>query len=231
MSHVLGLHNEATDEEYHSAQAFCAHNPVEAPRLLPSEVVDRVNAEGCKAWTMEWPRSSRFSGHIQDGGEKGAAFVTKVVTDKKCQDVCLFSNLPILAGLYEIQGKTGVYYEVHVEKMKGIVALGTCCLPACYRKLRIAQARRVVLTQIGDSQGGIEDQQGCTSTTCANSGRIPTAVVISPQSSLLSRKEITSAAVTNSSARRSSSREMANAYPTLSTACTTHARARMCTLR
>ena len=133
-SHTLGLHKEATDADYEAARAFCAQHPMEAPRLLSSDVVDRVDAEGCKVWTMEWPSSPRFVGHIQDGGEKGATEVTKIVTDEKCKDVSLFSNLPILAGLYEIQGKTGVYYEVHVKKMAGIVAIGTRLLvPPRYR--------------------------------------------------------------------------------------------------
>ena len=50
--------------------------------------------------------------------------MTKVVTDKRCKDVCIFSNLPIIAGLYDIKGKQGVYYEVVIRKMGGIIAVG-----------------------------------------------------------------------------------------------------------
>lgn len=126
-SHTLGLFNEATDDEYESAEAFCARYPVEPAKLLPSDVVDRIDTEGCKAWTMDWPHSARFVGRVQDG-EKGSPAVTRVTTGDKCCDVCLLSNLPILAGLYEIQGKSGVYYEVAVKKMAGIIALGACSI-------------------------------------------------------------------------------------------------------
>ncbi|KAI0094358.1 hypothetical protein BDY19DRAFT_912408, partial [Irpex rosettiformis] len=55
--------------------------------------------------------------------------VCKVVTGKSCRDTCLFSNLPLMAGLYEIQGKNGVYYEILMKKMDGIIAIGSACRP------------------------------------------------------------------------------------------------------
>ena len=125
-SHDLGLYSDATDEEYKTAKDFCAQHPLETPKLLASDVVATINAEGCKAWTIEHPRSHRFAGHIRVGDGNDRAAVTEVVTYAQCQDICLLSNLPIMAGLYEIQGKTGVYYEVRVNKMKGIVAIGPC---------------------------------------------------------------------------------------------------------
>lgn len=47
-----------------------------------------------------------------------------VSTDRKCREVCLMSDLPILGGLYDIQGKEGVYYEITINKMDGIIAIG-----------------------------------------------------------------------------------------------------------
>lgn len=123
-SHDLGLLNEATDEEFISGEAFCAQHPVEAPRLLPSEDVDRIETDGGKAWTLEWPPSPRFVGRVDAGGEKGAAAVTTVTTAGNCGDVCLLSTLPIMGGLYETQGKSGIYYEVCIRSMKGIIAIG-----------------------------------------------------------------------------------------------------------
>ena len=76
---------------------------------------------------MRLPSSPRFRGHIESGVDKGGAGVTKVVTDKKCRDVCIFSDLPIVAGLYDTKGKQGVYYEVVIRKMGGIIAIGNPC--------------------------------------------------------------------------------------------------------
>ncbi|CAL1712219.1 unnamed protein product [Somion occarium] len=128
-SHTLGLYNEATDDEYESAERFCEHYPVDQPKLLPSDIVERIESEGCKAWKLEWPRSPRFVGHVEDTGEKGGNSAVSVMSKKECRDTCLFSDLPILAGLYDIQGKSGVYYEVVVHKMEGIIAIGTACRP------------------------------------------------------------------------------------------------------
>lgn len=125
-SHNLGLFNEASDEDFAAAQAFCHRNPQEAPRLLSSDTVERIETEGCRAWTIELPTASRFVGRIQAGGEKGGASVATVSTDEKCREVCLMSDLPIMAGLYATQGKSGVYYEVLIRKMDGIIAIGEC---------------------------------------------------------------------------------------------------------
>ncbi|KAF8650328.1 hypothetical protein AX16_005290 [Volvariella volvacea WC 439] len=64
------------------------------------------------------------------GGKAGSGLgVVKISAFPDCKDVCLLSDLPIMAGLYDIQGKRGVYYEVKVLKMKGTVAVGTSCRP------------------------------------------------------------------------------------------------------
>ena len=42
----------------------------------------------------------------------------------QCKDVCLLSDLPMMAGLYDVQGKIGVYYEILIHRMDGIIAIG-----------------------------------------------------------------------------------------------------------
>jgi Ran-binding protein 9/10 len=121
--HTYGLRNEATDDEYESAERFCQRNPLETPKLLPSQVVDRIAEEGCRLWTLEYPVSARFAGCITARDEKSNG-ITKVVTERQCGDICLMSNLPIMAGLYDIQGKSGIYYEICIQKMEGIIAIG-----------------------------------------------------------------------------------------------------------
>ena len=122
--HAHGKYEDAAFDEYEEAERFCARYPVERPKLLPSDMVERLSQEGCRLWAMVLPSSSRFNGHVESGTGKGGAGVTKVVTDKRCKDVCIFSNLPIIAGLYDIKGKQGVYYEVVIRKMGGIIAVG-----------------------------------------------------------------------------------------------------------
>ncbi|OCH91645.1 hypothetical protein OBBRIDRAFT_792119 [Obba rivulosa] len=131
-SHTFGLQNEATDDEYYEAERFCRENPVAEPRLLPSNIIDAIQEQGCRLWTLERPRSTRFRGSVQDVGEKSGPAVVEVRTDAKCTSVCLFSNLPLMAGQYEpARGKSGVYYEISVHRMDngGIIAIGTACRP------------------------------------------------------------------------------------------------------
>ncbi|KAJ2935437.1 hypothetical protein H1R20_g1655, partial [Candolleomyces eurysporus] len=130
ISHKWGKWNEAPDDEYQAGEDFCNENPVMAPRILPSHVVDKINSVGCKAWGVQYPTSPRFSGQIRNTDEaKGGPVVVAITTNEECKDVCLLSDLPILAGLYDIHGKQGVYYEVLIQKMVGFVAVGTACRP------------------------------------------------------------------------------------------------------
>lgn len=134
VSHQYGLRNEASNDDYEAAEDFCNRYPLEPPRLLPSEVVDHINAVGNKAWRLEHPRTSRFVGSVHNPGEsKSDDAVVRVKTSSKCQDTCLLSDLPILAGLYDVKGKQGVYYEVEILEMNvdagGFVAVGTACRP------------------------------------------------------------------------------------------------------
>lgn len=128
-SHAWGLHSDVPEDEFEAAERFCKQFPLESPKLLSSAMVERIATEGCKPWTMDRPVSDRFFGHIASGRGEKSSGVTRVVTEKGCGDVCLMSNLPLLAGLYDVQGKSGVYYEVQIQKMDGIIAIGTACRP------------------------------------------------------------------------------------------------------
>jgi hypothetical protein len=48
-----------------------------------------------------------------------------VQTTKNTKDTSLLSNFPIMGGLYDVTGKEGVYYEVTVRTMKGVIAVGS----------------------------------------------------------------------------------------------------------
>lgn len=126
-SHTYGKYEDAAFDEYKEAERFCARHPVEKPKFLPSVMAERLSQEGCKPWRMRLPSSPRFEGRVESGNDKGGTGVTKVVTDRMCKDVCIFSDLPIMAGLYDTKGKQGVYYEVVIRKMEGIIAIGDSC--------------------------------------------------------------------------------------------------------
>lgn len=93
--------------------------PLDSPKLLPSNTLDKINKMGCRAWGIEIPVSPRFKGSVQiDQG------LSTVQTEPSCESVSLFSDLPIIAGLYDNKGKTGVYYEVCIKDMDGLIAIG-----------------------------------------------------------------------------------------------------------
>ncbi|KAG5220653.1 endosome protein [Salix suchowensis] len=99
--------------------------PAPAARLLPSAAVDRIKEVGAKAWEIEYPQTSRFVGSITNPSEtKGGPSVCKVETNTKCQDICLMSNLPLMAGMYDGRGKKGFYYEILIQRMDGLIAIG-----------------------------------------------------------------------------------------------------------
>ncbi|KAF8999764.1 hypothetical protein BDQ17DRAFT_1308220 [Cyathus striatus] len=128
ISHALGKFADATEDEFEAAESFCSQYPPQEPSFVPSYLLDRISEIGCKAWGIERPDTPRFQGIIQDDA-KGGSGTTRVHTTPQCQDTCLLSDLPIMAGLYDIQGKTGVYYEVLIHKMEGIISVGTSCRP------------------------------------------------------------------------------------------------------
>ena len=70
---------------------------------------------------MWLPSSPRLKDYFESGIYRG---MTKVNTDGECMCVCLFNNLPIVADLCDIKGKRGVYHEVEIGKMDGIITIG-----------------------------------------------------------------------------------------------------------
>ena len=127
-SYENGRYSDATLEDCEAAKRFCDHNPVDSPKLLSSHTVERISEEGCKPWEMKEPDTNllgQFKGIKVEPQNEDLAGVTKVVSTKVlCEDTCIFSNLPIMAGLYDTGKQTGVYYEVVIEKMGGIIAIG-----------------------------------------------------------------------------------------------------------
>ena len=127
-SHTLGLFNEASADDWKRAEAFCAAHPPTPPKLLASDAIDRIRVLGCAAWNLERPTDAHFIGHIEKGGQikpSSGGGTWKVRTEKRCRDSCVMSDLPLMAGLYDIPGRRGVYYEVRVNRMDGVVAIGT----------------------------------------------------------------------------------------------------------
>ncbi|TBU29989.1 hypothetical protein BD311DRAFT_248753 [Dichomitus squalens] len=131
----LGVHSDAPEQDYRAAETFCRTHPPQPSRLLSSESIERIRALGCGAWGLEVPTAAegpRFRGRIDNGGEKPRSGVVRVTSDYRCPDSCIFSTLPILAGLYDTRGKEGVYYEVkmiRVPPQPGSIAVGVACRP------------------------------------------------------------------------------------------------------
>ncbi|KAE9385055.1 hypothetical protein BT96DRAFT_968490 [Gymnopus androsaceus JB14] len=134
ISHTRGQYNEAPDQEFRDGLSFCQQNPLSPPSLFPTFAIDRIKAEGAKAWGLQLPSSQdRFSGRVDnippDSKERN---VVHVATDRYCKDYCLLSDLPIGAGLYDTHGREGVYFEVAIHEMhppESFIAIGTSCLP------------------------------------------------------------------------------------------------------
>ncbi|TFY78143.1 hypothetical protein EWM64_g5869 [Hericium alpestre] len=139
-SHTYGLVNEASEDDWEWAERFCKAYPMKAPGLLNSDVLERIKGpEGCGPWTMQfWSHTTdRFIGKIEtDVKGIGVAGATRVRTEKGCKDCSILSNLPIVAGMYAVPPTAkGAYFEVRINKMKGVIAIGTACLPYPYFRL------------------------------------------------------------------------------------------------
>lgn len=125
LQHVHGKLFEAPGEEYEAAEQFCQRHPPSLPRTLPSHVIDEICRFGAALWGFEHPTLKRFSGTITAAVDnRRNPGVINVQSRANCGDVCLMSNLPILAGLYDIRGQSGVYYEIMINRMEGIIAIG-----------------------------------------------------------------------------------------------------------
>ena len=121
-SHDWGLKSEATETEYEDAEFFCKQNPLEPPKFVDSRLVDQIRDERAAAWKIEAPSSHRFRGDIRNTKSS-----VNISTSTECEDFCLISNLPIIAGHYSRHSQHGVYYEITVNRMdsKAVVAIGT----------------------------------------------------------------------------------------------------------
>ena len=60
---------------------------------------------------------SKHKGADGEVSRYGEGKVIEVESFEGCGDVCIWSNLPIMAGLYDA-GQKGVYFEVQIQKMK-----------------------------------------------------------------------------------------------------------------
>ncbi|TDL22139.1 hypothetical protein BD410DRAFT_770650 [Rickenella mellea] len=157
-----GKFSDAPEYEYREAEKWCRRVPVASAAPIPAYLIDRINAEGCKAWDIVQPSPhSRFRGFIQNiqGHKEGGPKVVHVHSAKDCGDYCLMSNLPLMAGMYGIQGKEGVYYEVQVRQMQGTIAIGMSCQP--YPEYRLpGWNRRSAALHLDDLQIFYEDSDG-----------------------------------------------------------------------
>ncbi|KAF9816368.1 hypothetical protein IEO21_04121 [Rhodonia placenta] len=128
-SHPEPLYNDATIDSFERANTFCRENPVNMPmQLLPADL-ERISSEDCGAWRLEPPLGKSFCGDIYNDYKRSTGRVVRLATYNGCEDTCVMSDLPLMAGLYDIRGKVGFYYEVTVRKMNGVIAIGTACKP------------------------------------------------------------------------------------------------------
>ncbi|KAA1469608.1 hypothetical protein DENSPDRAFT_633041 [Dentipellis sp. KUC8613] len=161
-THAHGLFHEASEDDYERAEAFTRHTPEAPPRLLASETLEAIRERGPGVWTLEWPRAEpgRFVGRV-DADVKGArvAGATRVRTEAACRDVCLLSNLPLVAGCYGVNRQKGVYFEVQVNRMEGVIAVGTACRP--YPEWRMPGWNRLsAALHLDDMRKFFEDPDG-----------------------------------------------------------------------
>ncbi|KZS92185.1 hypothetical protein SISNIDRAFT_479078 [Sistotremastrum niveocremeum HHB9708] len=123
-SHQWGLLAEASEDEFEQAENFCARYALDTPRLLSSEMIDQISIKGVSCWTLDPPSLQRFSGSIQPRFGP----TVRVITTATCQDTCIMSNLPIIGGLYSVpHDQVGVYYEIKINYMNGLIAIGQSC--------------------------------------------------------------------------------------------------------
>ena len=165
-SHALGMFHEASDDDWEQAEAFCTTHPPTPPKLLASDVIDHIRVLGCAAWDLERPTDdAHFVGHIQrldqiKPGIRGGGGTWRVRTEKRCRDSCVMSDLPLMAGLYDIHGRRGVYYEVRVNRMDGVVAIGTSYCAAIVSYSSNTHESRLLFTTSPPNSMSISNRYG-----------------------------------------------------------------------
>ena len=90
---------DATFGEY--KEAFCACFRVEPPKLLPSDIIERLSQEGYKPRGIAFPSSPRLKGCVEARIDNGEG----EVIDEKRKGVRVLGGLRIVAGLYDTKGK------------------------------------------------------------------------------------------------------------------------------
>jgi len=103
------------------------------PHRLPLNVERDIASYGCKLYAIAIPPADgamkdRFQGHVVLP-PRCAYGTSEVVTKRGCEDVSLLSNFPLHFGLYDRSNLRGVYYEITVGEMNGVIALGMTPLP------------------------------------------------------------------------------------------------------
>jgi len=134
-SHIFGLYNEANDDDFEWAKEWmesAGEIPANPYRFAPNVERD-IASYGCKLYSLVNPPADdamkdRFQGYVVLP-PRCAYGTSEVVTKRGCKDVCLLSNFPLHFGMYDRSNLRGVYYEITVEKMKGVIALGMTPLP------------------------------------------------------------------------------------------------------
>ena len=91
-----------------------------------------MRALGCGAWGLAPPPRDRGAVVVRADEKRGVVLVESA---PDCRDVCVLSDLPLLAGLYDTRGKEGVYYEVRILRMDGVIAVGEHYLDRVHRGL------------------------------------------------------------------------------------------------
>lgn len=133
--HEWGLLSDAPDCEYKAGEEFCndVENAVDTPHPLRSYQIDDIREKRGAAWCMEPPQIPLWSGisafpALKQPRWSGTVDPTSahIVTSSYCKSVCLLSNLPLIGHYYNVssESKGGVYYEVKIMQMAGVISIG-----------------------------------------------------------------------------------------------------------
>jgi len=134
------LLNDAPEDDCAAGEQFCSENAVYPPRMLPSHQIDEIEEKRANVWRIKEPQKPRWSGLNSfptlnqprwSGNISPKSSGSAVATSCHCQSVCLLSNLPLIGYYYDRSGRSegGVYYEMKVIKMAGVISIGTTCQP------------------------------------------------------------------------------------------------------
>ena len=114
-SYIASSTSDASPEKDYQAQLWCTHNPLLRPTLLTSSILEKVNKGD---YSMCRPAASEDECFM----DQKAAGVTRIISTKACQNICLLSSLPIYSALADSPIKTkesfkSIYYEVRVQRL------------------------------------------------------------------------------------------------------------------